>query len=290
MGYNTKKDSYQKKINRINEQTQKESGKLLAGLILSLILMFLFPLLGILCLFVFVYPSMKKITDSGKRTKQEVGQEIIRDIMDQLFDQAEYLPDHRLPDALIHSVSIPGLDRFDRIYGNDYISGVFHGLNFEMSDITLTQIHEVTDSDGRERTEEKEKFNGLWFVCDFAKQIDSSISISPRPSFSLRKGISLESEEFNRRMLVESDSEHDVYYVLTPSLMEQILNTMKQMKCHLYFFFSQDGHVHILLDRGNALEISAPVRDVDQLHQQFTRQLRQVTEIIDQLRLSEAYR
>ena len=289
MSYDSKKKEYQNKMDTIRKETQQESKKLLVKLLFSFFLLIVFPLLGIAALFFLVLPSVKKLSNTGQRMKEEVGQDIIQDIMGELFDSYEFLPECRLSDEIIHSVAIPGLTDYNTVSGNDYTKGVFHGLNFLMSDIHLTDVHEYTDAEGNERSEVKERFNGLWFVCDFAKQIDSTITVSPRTRFSLKKGIALESEQFCRKMLVESDSEHDVFYVLTPSLMEHILTSMEQMKCRMYFCFTQQGQVHILADRGNALEVDMASEQAEQLHEQFSQQLRQVTDIIDQLRLSEAY-
>ena len=221
--------------------------------------------------------------------KNKVGVVIARKVMDRIFDSYQYLPDHHISDQIIENTEIPNLGYFEDIEGNDYISGKYKGLNFEMSDIHLTRTETTTDSDGHTSTTTVTVFNGLWFICDFAKEIRSRITVSPKVLLSFSKGIQTESEVFNKTFYVKAGNDHDAFYVLTPHLMEKMVMTRNHVNCEMYYAFEKDGKVQILVNRGNSLEVNALSSSVEKLEEKFEKQLTEVTSLVDELKLTEAY-
>ena len=290
MDYHNKQTQYQVRIEQARQQSRDAVKIILAGMIFLLVFLIIFPPLGLIGGIFILLTGYKKYQTAVQQMKSGVGSEIVRDVISQVFDNVSYSCDRRLEDEVIESVNIPYLEEFDNIYGNDYSSGTYKGLDFEMSDISLTRIEEHTDSDGHTTREEITVFDGLWFICDFNRKLNSTITLSPRPRFSFTRGIQLESPEFNKKFFVSADNEHDVFYVLTPQFMEHILTTAKKADCELYFCFKEDGHVHILINRGNALEIESVMKNADELQQQFTEEIIQITDLIDELKITEAYR
>ena len=288
--YNEEHKTAQEKIEQIRQDQKKTQNKMVIILILSMIMLALFFPIGILMLFLLFMPTVEKLRKMEARVKEEVGVALIRDVMDELFDSYDYQPHQRIASSTLRSVSIPGLRPMDRIRGNDYTKGVYQGMNFEMSDIELLEVEQTEDENGHIVEEEKQLFSGLWLICDFSKTLDATITVSPRIRFSLQKGVAMESESFNREFVVRGNSEHDIYYVLTPILMERILALKKRLKCSLYFCFKDDGHVHILADWGNSLEVGSKDLDADELAAKFKRQLEELTGLIDELKLTDAYR
>ena len=239
---------------------------------------------------ILIFAGVMLYSRAASKIKENIGVAVAKKVMDRIFDHYEYFPQDHISSSIIENTPIPYLGYYEDIEGNDYIRGQYQGMNFEMSDIHLSRTETTTDSDGHTTTTEVTVFDGLWFICDFAKQIRSRITVSPKPLLSFSKGIQTESTAFNRKFYVESRNDHDAFYVLTPQMMEKMLQTQQEMNCEFYFVFEQDGVVQILVNKGNSLEVSALSRSVSKIEEQFERELGEVTNLIDELKLTDAYR
>ena len=95
--------------------------------------------------------------------------------------------------------------------------------------------------------------SGYWVVLNNSKKIDSEICILRKNTglVGSRKVFETESNEFNRYYDVFSTNEKDIYYVLTPDLMEKLI-TYRENYGTASFSFSSD-HINILLDSASDL-------------------------------------
>ena len=112
--------------------------------------------------------------------------------------------------------------------GEDYISGKLNATDFKMSE--LHSMYEVKNKNGKTK---HTIFQGLFMVADFHKYFHSETYILPETmwqSIGLHKKkhegadlITMENEAFERRFRVFSTSDQDARYILSPSMMERIL-------------------------------------------------------------------
>ncbi len=241
---------------------------------------------GIILLLVTCIPVALIQGSYETKLKNYVADNIVRQALEDVFDNITYDPEKRIDDSYIRNCQL-GLPRYDEIRGDDYVKGTYKGLNIEMSDITLIVEDVTQDEDGNEQRSERPVFQGLWMVCDFGKELAADMRIMQKGRSLLRdRGIKTENEQFNKKFHIESAIEQEAFYILTPHMMEYILEMTKKAGGVTRICFARGGKVQITIDSGrNAFEVGRGEADATVLRKKFVREIRYVTDIIDELRL-----
>ena len=133
----------------------------------------------------------------------------------------------------------------------------------------------------------------MLFRSDFGKELSADLLVSKArkkvPLLGKRRKNKVESEnaEFNKEFSIYSDSAHDAFYVLTPHMMEYIMEMNKKSQGNSYLRFQKDGKVHIAIDSGrDSFELGSVKKiNVQELREQFIEEIRYITDLIDELRL-----
>lgn len=230
-----------------------------------------------------------KVSAATRDAKNGVGVQIVTAALQEVFTQVEYRPQNHLSEAVVRNTDMGFPFDVDKITGSDYVRGNYRGADIEMSDMQLINVTYTTDSKGRSRRQETTVFKGLWLICDFGKALSADLRLSERSALFGKLaigGIKTESEAFNQRFYIQSQSQHDAFYILTPHMMEYILSMDAKGGGDTYMRFLKEGKVHIAINSGrNAFEMGSLNTDVAALRQKFVGEIRYVTDIIDQLRL-----
>lgn len=210
---------------------------------------------------------------------------LIPQVLSQVLENVTYDPKGRIGDHIVRHVPMGFPFRFDEICGSDYISGTYRGLPMEMSDLELVDVRRVHTKNGT-RTERVTVFRGQWITCRFKRQLSADVLLSERGALGQMfrlGGIKTESEEFNSRFCIRSDSEHDVFYLLTPHRMEQVLRMDALAQGDSYLRFGRDGFVHIAVSTGkNLFEVDSD-RDSESLRRKFAREITHIAALLDTL-------
>lgn len=182
--------------------------------------------------------------------------------------------------------------RPDRYRCEDLMYGEFEGVQFRSSDVTMQERRVRTDSKGHRHVEYVTYFLGRWFVYEFNKEFNGIIQVREDgffsgPSWGLNiDKISLEDVEFNKKFKTYASNQHDAFYVLTPSLMENIKTLERRFPGRIYFsFIGNELHIGIYNSK-NAFEppIFSPLDD-----QFITSQVQDILilqDIVKELRLN----
>lgn len=142
------------------------------------------------------------------------------------------------------------------IEGSDYIESSYKNIKFKMSDIKIIEIDR--DSDGSES--ERTVFSGQWMIFDFNKYFKSNIqiwekvligNIEKTKDFNLNK-IEVEDIEFGKKFDVFAQNDLEAYYVLTPSMIEKIMEVEKELNGVLLFVFL-NNRLHVGIKRNKDL-------------------------------------
>ena len=243
--------------------------------------------------FKFVFPMIIPIiigvlimVKSEIKIKDMISEDIVSAVVNEVLDNAVYAAPYRLTDEIIvlsHMVlPLP----YEKISGSDFIYGEYKGLLLRMSDIYLSRT--VEDSDGSET--EQTVFKGQWLECDFGKELSGEVHVSQitkgMPDNIKKQRIRMENEQFNDKFIVTANDPEEAFYILTPHMMEYILNLEKKNKGIIYMSFLRDGKFHFAVDSGeDFFELGKNKPDPEILRQVFLDQLRWYTGIIDELRL-----
>jgi len=214
---------------------------------------------------------------------------LIPQALAQVLEDVSYDPRGRIGDHVVRHVPMGFPFDFDEVKGSDHISGTYKGLRMEMSDLELVDVRRVHTKNGT-RTERVTVFRGQWIICQFRRQLSADVLLSERGAlgqmFKLG-GIKTESEAFNSRFCIRSDSEHDVFYLLTPHRMEQVLHMDALADGDSYLRFGRDGLVHIAVSTGKNLFEVGSDRDAESLRQKFLQELADITALLDALCLGD---
>lgn len=183
--------------------------------------------------------------DYRGRYKEEVVREIVR-----LIDpEWTYAPDQMISP---HEYQQSDLFRrsYDRYRGDDLISGTLDKTDFRCSELH-TEYRDVSyDKDGKRKERWVTIFRGLLFHADFNKHIKGQTYIEPDTAERLfgkwgqkfqmsSKGklVKLEDRDFEKLFAVYATDQTEARYILTPAIMEALVNIRKQFgrKMHLSF-------------------------------------------------------
>ncbi len=223
-----------------------------------------------------------------KKMKTYVSDNITKQALSDVFDIAEYNPFGHIDSSKITGAYF-GIGSFDNLEGSDYVRGTYKGLPIEFCDMHLTERHTRTNEDGREEEYYETVFRGLWLICDFGKELSASMRLWERDKLGKLvggKGIATENERFNKNFHIESDVEVEAFYILTPHMMEYILEMDKKADGQTHMRFDRGGKVQIAIGTNrDSFEVSKNVKDATLLRKQFVREIRYITDIIDELRL-----
>ncbi len=223
--------------------------------------------------------------------KDIIAKNVIRDVLASVFEDVTYHPNGHIPENYIRSSNL-GFSDYNKIEGSDYVKGLYRGLRIEMCDLTLNKEETVKNDEGNDEKRTSVVFKGFWLVCDFGKELSDDVRILER--FSLEKklgtqsGIVTDNDTFNQHFEVRSSNEEEAFYLLTPHMMEYILEMDKKADGKTNMNFSKSGKVQIaIVSKRNAFEIKANEMNIAMLRGKFLKELRYVTDIIDELRLTD---
>ena len=194
---------------------------------------------------------------------------------------------------------------------NDYVEAKYKGVNFCQSDVEVEK--ETVDSDGNSST--ITLFQGRWLIFNFNKEFKSNVQVSGKRfgNDSLYVGygdkkyktigdnssiveyqnmryskVKMESEAFNKMFRVYTQIEHDAFYILTPQIMEKLLNLANLYKGMIKFGFI-DNKLHVAINDGrDAFEPASFLKKIDEkkVFERVDRQIKEITSLIDELNSS----
>ncbi len=228
---------------------------------------------------------------SVAKIKAFLAENLVKGYLAKTFDSFDYQPKSRLGDNIVRSkMYISGT--IDEISGSDYIKGVYKGLDLEMSDIKLIEHREHRNSKGELEMERVTIFKGIWCVCDFKKPLKSDLWITEKSSFLDLNffTVKTDSEVFNKRFAVRTETEVEAFYVLTPHMMEYIEAMDKKANGDMHFCFLRDGKLYIAINSGkDSFEFGFNC-DLESAKKTIEDDLSYITDFIDELMASSYYR
>lgn len=166
----------------------------------------------------------------------------------------------------------------------DYYSGKYKGISFEVSDVKTSHA----ESDGESGTRIVIDFAGQYYIFESNKKIDGKVSITK--NFGIKQEnnsqyISTEDIDFNKEFLVKSTDEHLAFYVLTPAFMEKLKDIKKAHQLVVNIGFIHDK-IHIAIFNKDMFEFD-PFHEinVDNEVNKIKEELKVITNIVDILDL-----
>ncbi len=200
-----------------------------------------------------IYSSFKAYGTYKKYHKQ-FKNEVVRKVVQLINPAYQYNPDKHIELYEYHKAAIfrPKAERFN---GDDLIVGKIDKTPFKFSELKTEYKTTRTDSDGNTVTEWNTIFKGLFFLAEFNKNIEGQTFIFPEKDsgltniFGKEKAkskdfgelVKLENPEFEKIFSVYGTSQQEARYILTPVLMEAIVNIYKTYGLTMYFSFKGEN-------------------------------------------------
>ena len=182
----------------------------------------------------------------------------------------------------------------DTFYSNDYITGKYKNINFELSDVEIQE--ETTDSDGDTHT--YTLFKGQWYIFDFNKEFKANIKIKGKGFTNSNvivlfakkedkfKKVELEDTEFNKLYKVYAQNELDAFYILTPNMMTKIKEVGEKIHGKLLFCFI-DNRLHIAVHNNKDLFEASIYKkiNIEEAKQKTQEEISAITDFVNILSL-----
>lgn len=240
-------------------------------------------------LFVIITISLIIMSVKQKKYRSMYKDYYVRKSINEVFDDANYEPNKGIEFDTIASTKM--LNMGDRFNSSDYVSGKYKDVNFELSDVHIEEM--IVVSNGKTTTTSYATiFRGRWMIFDFNKEFKSNIRVAAKNFFGGRstlfsklQRIKLESEEFNKKFYVFGDNEHDVFYILTPQLMEKIEELSDSIGGRVMLcFINNKLHVAVNNGRDNFEPTSVFSKKSDEeIIGRINSEIRQITIFVDKL-------
>ena len=183
---------------------------------------------------------------------------IISAIVSQLCEQASFQPDNGISEQTFRA---SGLFRIlpDRYHSEDLICGKIEKTSFECAEIVAEEKRITTDSKGRTRTHWVDIFRGFFFIADFQKDFQGQTIVyrnSWLKSGSRKQRVKLENPEFEKNFDTYSTDQVEARYILTPSLMEKLLDLDRKFPGKITVSFLNSSVIIAIPDSQNHFEAS----------------------------------
>ncbi len=184
--------------------------------------------------------------------------EFITELLKSQFEDVEYRHKDMISVSRINETQM--IKRPDRYSGEDFMTGTYKGVRFEVSDIDLKERVETTDSQGHKHVSYQTYFKGRWYIYTFERAFEGILKIAEGRGWSVgKKGLEkMESESmaFNKKFAIYTSSQEYAFYHLTPRTMEKFMELEELHKGQIIFYF-KDNELHIgVNDRRDYMEMS----------------------------------
>lgn len=210
----------------------------------------------------------------------------LKELIESSFDKAEYFPNKGVDIKEIYSSDL--VKKADRYHLEDLIKGEYEGVSFQTCDVKLEERHVRRTKNGTQ-VYYVTYFLGRYFSFDFPKDFKSKILVTegmPSVFGKNYKKIELESVEFNKKFKTYTKDEHDAFYVLTPHLMESILNLEKQNPGTVGLSFIGNKLTIMLDNRINTFELKLSKKIDESAVESLKKDLEVIKKIVHELRLN----
>lgn len=244
--------------------------------------------LAVIAIIIAIIVAIKGSVHDAK-IKKILTDNIVNSVITEVFgENVEYIPNKFVkPGNMVFPF------KYDRHEGSDYIKTTYHGLDIELSDISLLAEVETMDENGNVERDYKIECRGQWLIWDFGKELVVEVYVSQiniKDGRKLYGNVSMDNEIFSNRFSVKADDPQEAFYILTPHMREYITKVSDSTNGGLlYLAFSRDGKLQVYVNSGrDFFEFGDKDNaDANALHEKYLQELHFFTDIIDTLRVED---
>lgn len=216
-----------------------------------------------------------------------IKKELIVTLLKESFTDVRYEPHMHIPISTIMETGM--VKRPDRYTGEDYISGTYKGVTFEVSDIDLKERVETRDSKGNVHVSYQTYFKGRWYIYRFERQFKHILKIAEGRGWQVNtrnlEKIEVESIEFNKKFSIWASNQEYAFYHITSSMIEKLMELEKLHKGSILYCY-QGNELHVgVNDRRDYMEVSLKTPLNEESLKDFMVDIDMIPAIINELKL-----
>ncbi|MDY0338476.1 MAG: DUF3137 domain-containing protein [Acholeplasmataceae bacterium] len=246
------------------------------------------PLLVIgIMLFAIAIYFFGKARNHHNTFRKVIKKDLITSLLEDQFESVTYQPELMINVSRINQVGL--VKRPDKYTGEDYISGMYKGVKFEVSDVDLKERHETRDSNGNRTVTYETYFKGRWYIYTFERQFEDVLKVvEGRFNSADKRGlikIETESIQFNKKYQIYASTQEYAFYHITSSLIEKLLELEALHRGTIqYCYIKNELHIGVN-DRHDYMELSLkkPINEANL--KDFMSDIDLIPAIINELRL-----
>lgn len=213
-------------------------------------------------------------------------QNVVKEIVKMINPEWQYSADGRISESDYRSSQLFST-RLDSYKGDDLIKGIIEKTDFVFSELHTQYKTTKTNSEGKTETEWHTVFKGMFAHADFNKEIKGRTFVLPEHAskqfskfgMSISDGgktelVKLENPEFEKIFKVYGTDQIESRYVLTPTMMEAMVNIYKKYKQRVYFSFI-GSRVYVAMSYNKdlfeprILKSGVRFEDMEEMNEQF---------------------
>lgn len=248
------------------------------------IIVFYLAIAAILGLGAYVFIVVRK---QQKEYRVIYKQSVVKEIVKLINPDWQYNSEGRISESDYNSGQLFNT-RLDKYEGDDLVNGIIEKTDFRFSELHTQYKTTKTNSEGKTETEWHTVFKGLFAHADFNKEIKGRTFILPEHAskqfnkfgMSINDGgktelVKLENPEFEKIFKVYGTDQIESRYVLTPTMMEAMVNIYKKYKKRVYFSFI-GSRVYVAMSfnkdlfEPRILKSGVRFEDMEQMNSQFS--------------------
>jgi hypothetical protein len=186
---------------------------------------------------------------SNFKYRVEYKDQVVSKVIHFINPDYEYDPDKRISLEQFNSSKIL-INEPNSCKGDDYVCGIIDKTFFEFCEFVAQNEYTSKDKDGNEKKEVITLFHGMFFDIDFNKHIKGETFVVPDNAERMlgklgqqfqsdKRGelVKLENIEFEKHFAVFSTDQVEARYILTPTMMEALVNIRKNIGRSFYMSF-----------------------------------------------------
>jgi len=170
----------------------------------------------------------------NRMTPQKFKEEIVNKLIKLFNSEWQYYPTRYVSEEAVEQSQLFLKDDYHVISGDDLIQGSMGTTHFACSEVSLLYGIENNES----------IFWGLFMVAEFNKSLKHQTIILPdiwcRIQNNQLEPVKLENSEFEEKFRVFSDDQVEVRYILTPTIMENIIRLYNKIQFPMAFSFNSN--------------------------------------------------
>lgn len=198
----------------------------------------------------------------------------------------------------------------DKYSSEDLIYGKVGETDLRCSEVHAIEIRESTDSKGNRTRTEHTIFRGVFVIADFHKEFHGQTVVLPdveqaflgrfgqffqglASKLGLTQGqlVKLEDPEFEKLFKVYSSDQIEARYILSPSMMQRIVEFRKKQTHHVFIsFFNSDMYIGVWCNRNRFEPPSLFVQPnrllKPELLREYLEDIQFIVDIVEQMNLN----